>query len=73
MRRLTSERGSPGRGGTWRGAPARGSEVGDGAGLCRRDASWSSWNDAQGVGSSWSEGAPASADGVRVDIPVLRG
>ena len=61
------------KGGTWRGVPRHESEAGDGAGLCRLDASESAWHGAPGVGSSWSEGASAGADGVRVDVSVLCG
>ena len=32
-----------------------------------------SWNGAQGVGSSWREGVSTSAVGVRVEVPVLCG
>ena len=64
---------SRGKRGSLRGARKCGSEGGDGIGLCGRDASGTSGNGAQGVGPSGSEGASASADGVRVEVPVLCG
>ena len=59
--------------GARRGALRCGSDEGDGVWVCRRDASGTSWNGAQGVGSSWREGASTSAVGVRVEVPVLCG
>ena len=59
--------------GARRGARWCGGEGGDGAGLCRRDASGTSGDGAQGVGTPWSEGSSAGSDGVRVEVPVLCG